>query len=80
MTPGEKLVYTRDEAAELLMISVSSVDMMIRRGMLKVARKGRLVLIPKAEVERAARTDMPRIWTAPEKSVSEFGPQLRAAG
>jgi hypothetical protein len=54
--------------------------MMIRRGMLKVARKGRLVLIPKAEVERAARTDMPRIWTAPEKSVSEFGPQLRAAG
>jgi excisionase family DNA binding protein len=62
MELSPKILFTRKEAAELLSLSVSSLDMMIARGMLKITRKGRRVLIYRTEIERVARQDVPRIW------------------
>jgi excisionase family DNA binding protein len=46
-----KLVYTRDEAAEALGISVATLDMMVKRRMIRPAPIGRRVL------PRAAKRD-----------------------
>ena len=62
MEPAPKILFTRREAAETISISLSSLDVMVARGMLKVARKGRRVLIHHSELERVARKDIPRIW------------------
>jgi Helix-turn-helix domain len=55
-----KLAYTKPEAAQLLSMSVDSLERYVL-GDLRVIRKGRMVLIPHAELERwiaanAART------------------------
>ncbi len=62
MDSTAKILYMRSEAAEMLSISVSSLDMMIGRGMLRVVRKGRRVLVHKSELERVARQNVPSIW------------------
>lgn len=62
MEPGEKLLYTRIEAARMLSISTSTVDVAIAGGMLRARRQGRRVLIEKREIEKFSRTDHPRIW------------------
>ena len=59
-----KILFSRKEASELLSLSVSSLQVMIARGMLKITRKGRRVLIHRAEIERLSRQDIPRIWPA----------------
>jgi excisionase family DNA binding protein len=64
MEPGPKLLFTRKEAADALSICVSSVDVMIARGMIRVIRKGRRVMVPKAELERAAKRDDVVMWPA----------------
>jgi excisionase family DNA binding protein len=65
MDPPPKILYTRREAAQMLSICVSSLDVMIARGMLRAVRKGRRVLVHRAELDRVARQDIPQIW--PEK-------------
>jgi excisionase family DNA binding protein len=62
MDPAPKIVYSRAEAAEMLSISVSSLDVLIATGRLKATRKGRRVLIHAAEIERMATLEIPRIW------------------
>lgn len=66
MDPAPKLLYTRKDAADMLSISVSSLDTMIGRGMLRAIRKGRRVLIHKTELERIARQNIPAIWPTKE--------------
>ena len=66
MDPAPKLLYTRKDAADMLSISVSSLDTMIGRGMLRAIRKGRRVLVHKTELERVARQNIPSIWPAKE--------------
>lgn len=61
-----KLLYTRAEAAERLSLSVSTLDVTIRRGMLRVQRKGRRVLIAADELDKFVRKDIPQIWPAKE--------------
>lgn len=63
---NDRLLYSRAEAAALLSISVSSIDVMVGRGMIRSRRQGRRVLIPKTEVERVSRQNIPRIWPAKE--------------
>lgn len=62
MDPAPKIVYSRAEAAEMLSISVSSLDVLISTGRLKAVRKGRRVLIHIGEIERIASQEIPRIW------------------
>lgn len=69
MEPSVKTLFSRREAAAALAVSVSTLDVMIARGMLRAARFGRRVLIHRDEIERCgrriARGDMPGVW--PEK-------------
>jgi excisionase family DNA binding protein len=62
MEPAPKILYSRVEAAEMLSISVSSLDVLISTGRLKAIRKGRRVLMHVNEIERWAGQDIPRIW------------------
>lgn len=65
---GRKLLYTRKEAAELLSISVASLQILIHRGEIRIRHFGSRQLIPHAELERLAQRDVAQIW--PQK-----GPQ-----
>jgi excisionase family DNA binding protein len=62
MDPAPKILFSRAEAAEMLSISVSSLDVLIATGRLKASHKGRRVLIHVAEIERMAAREVPRIW------------------
>lgn len=64
MQPSEKLLFTRAEAAAMLSLSESTLDVAIARGMLRARRNGRRVLIEKRELEKFSRADHPRIWPA----------------
>jgi excisionase family DNA binding protein len=57
MTMTGKILYSRQEAAELLSLSLRSVVMLIDRGELPVRRIGRRVLVPRASLEAFARRD-----------------------
>jgi excisionase family DNA binding protein len=62
MEPSEKLLFTRKEAAEMLSLSVATLDVAIARGMLRARRQGKRVLVEKRELEKFSRADHPRIW------------------
>lgn len=82
MNPAPKILYSRAEAAEMLSISVSSLDVLIATGRLKAVHKGRRVLIHAAEIERMAAKEIPHIWPSrrerakPQSSLRNSG-QLR---
>jgi excisionase family DNA binding protein len=74
----ERLLYSREEAAAMLSISASTLDVAIGRGMLRIVRKGRRVLIHKAELERFSRRDAPSaIWPAKSVRIDEAGSSRR---
>lgn len=56
------LLYSRQEAARLLNISISSLEVMVGRGMLKPIHKGRRVMFSRAEIEREAKKEHSAIW------------------
>ena len=61
-----KLLYTRNEAAELLSISVESLDLIILHGDIRVRHVGRRRLVHREELERFAKSKaITAIW--PEK-------------
>lgn len=62
MEPLQKLLFTRQEAAAMLSVSTSTLDMMVAQGMIRAVRKGRRVLLHKNELARAAMKNFPRIW------------------
>jgi len=62
MLPSEKLLFSKEEAAEMLSFSLSTMNVAIGRGMIRVRRNGRRVMIEKRELEKFARADHPRIW------------------
>jgi excisionase family DNA binding protein len=64
MLPSEKLLFSRREAAELLSLSVSTLDVAVAQGMIRVRRMGRRVMFEKREIERFSRMDHQRIWPA----------------
>ncbi len=68
-----KLLYSRPEAAEALSLSVSTIDVLIGRGMLRVRRQGRRVLIPHSEIERFAKRDVATIWPAKQNGLTVRG-------
>jgi excisionase family DNA binding protein len=62
MSSPAKFLYRREEAADALGYSVSTVDMLIATGQLRATRTGRRVLVPAAEIERYAKRPPRRLW------------------
>ena len=52
--PAKRLLYSREEAAEILSLSVHTIARDIRLGRIKVRHYGRRVLIPSSELVRIA--------------------------
>ena len=57
MHPVEKLTVNRFEAAEMLSISLRTLDYLLACGELRARRVGRRVLIPREELQRFLRRD-----------------------
>jgi excisionase family DNA binding protein len=57
----EKVLYTRNEAAHLLSVSIATLDRLIANKFLLVRRVGRRVLIHQGEIMKFARKDTPVI-------------------
>ncbi len=57
MEPQPKLLYTKREAAQLLSLSVRSIDYLITSCEIASRRVGRRVLIHRDAIERFARQD-----------------------
>jgi len=55
----EKLLYSRQDAAVALSVSLRSIDYLISDGKLTARRIGRKTLIPVTEIRRFARGDHP---------------------
>lgn len=68
MEAAAKVLYSRKEAAAALAVSVSTLDVMVQRGMVRAVRFGRRVLIHRDEIERRGRKiaagDGPGVWPA----------------
>ena len=50
----KKLLFSKDESAQVLGVCLQTINHLISRGELRVRRLGRRVLIPRSEVERFA--------------------------
>jgi excisionase family DNA binding protein len=61
---SERLLFSRDEAAQMLSVSPRSITYMIDSNRLSVTRLGRRTLIHRAELERFARIDQPNFRIA----------------
>jgi len=68
-----KLLYSRLDAAEALSLSVSTIDMLVGRGMLRARRQGRRVLIPHAEIERFSKREFVSLWPAKQNGKTVRG-------
>lgn len=55
----EPLLYDRKSAAHMLGISLRAIAYLIAGGKIKTRRIGSRVLVPAAEIQGVARTDMP---------------------
>lgn len=55
----QRLLYDKRTAAALLSISIRSLEYMIAKSEIKVRRLGSRVLVPRIEVEKLARRDVP---------------------
>jgi excisionase family DNA binding protein len=60
MGPSPKILYGRNDAAEILSISARTLDRLIAAGEIKAIRKGSRIMIHCNELERWARKDDPR--------------------
>jgi excisionase family DNA binding protein len=58
----QPLLHTRAEAAELLKISTSSLDILIARGLLPTRKIGRRRHVPRSALLAFAKKNVPRIW------------------
>jgi len=62
LTERPRLSLSRREAAKELSMCEASLDMLIQRRIVRATRKGRRVIISRAEVERVAAMSIDRIW------------------
>ena len=75
----KRLLYSRREAAEQLSLSLSTVDMLIGRGLLRVRRMGKRVLVPDEEIVRYSRRGMAQLWPAKQNGKTVRGYRYGAA-
>lgn len=62
----EPILLSRKDSAQLLGISLRSVDYAIARGLIRPRRIGRRVMLPRTELLRFASKDHGQITPAPE--------------
>jgi excisionase family DNA binding protein len=67
-----KLLYTRAESAEMLSLSVRTVDRLIATGKLRVRQMGRRMLIHHADLEKFAGKDVVQIRTGDARAAQPF--------
>jgi len=70
---GEKLAVNRFEAAQLLSISLRTLDSLVAGGELRGRRVGRRIVFPIEELRRFLRTDHP----LPHKAPTDNSPHVR---
>jgi hypothetical protein len=63
-TETQRLLYSRAAAAQLLSISISTLDIAILRGLLPCRKIGKKVLVPHASLKAFSQKNFPRIWLA----------------
>jgi excisionase family DNA binding protein len=66
MELAPKLLFSRKQAAEILDVSLASIQELLHRGLLRGIRMGNEVKIHRDELERFARKGAPQIW-APKR-------------
>ncbi len=62
---SEQFLFDRKSAAAAIGISIRGLDYLISTGKVRVRRLGKRVLVPRAELERLASGDQPRIVPEP---------------
>lgn len=55
----DKLLYSKEETAEIIGLSKHTISRDIARGLIQVRHYGRRVLVPRSEIERIAEHGMP---------------------
>jgi len=65
---SDRALFSRKEAAAYVGVSLSTLDVITARGLVRVRRIGRRVLIHHAELDRFVRADHPRIWPEKQKN------------
>jgi hypothetical protein len=75
----EKLLYSKQDAAEALSLSVRSIDYLITTQRLPMRRVGGKVMIPAGAVRRFAREDHPERVRGDGQAVSIYSKAQRAS-
>jgi Helix-turn-helix domain len=75
----EKLLYSKQDAAEALSLSVRSIDYLITTQRLPMRRVGGKVMIPAAAVRRFARGDHPERVRGDGRVISIYSKTRRSA-
>jgi len=60
----QRLLYSRAEAAQLLSISISTLDIAIFRGLITARKIGRKRLVPHAALVAFSQKNVPVVWPA----------------
>jgi excisionase family DNA binding protein len=68
MVYTEPLAFNRREAADVLRVSLRTVDYLLAQGNLRGRRIGRRIVIPKTEIDRLLRRDTPIGHPIPSQS------------
>jgi excisionase family DNA binding protein len=68
MVYTEALAFNRREAADVLRVSLRTVDYLLAQGNLRGRRIGRRIVIPKTEIDRLLRRDTPIDHPIPSQS------------
>lgn len=61
-SPAPRLLYTRKEAAQLLSLAVTTLDVALSRGMLSSRKIGKKRLIPHASLVAFSQKSIGAIW------------------
>lgn len=60
--PAPRMLYTRREAAKILSLSVSTIQMLVSRGLLSSRKIGSKRLIPHASLVAFSQKNLPSLW------------------
>ncbi|HEV1992476.1 MAG TPA: excisionase family DNA-binding protein [Candidatus Dormibacteraeota bacterium] len=71
----DRLLYSRAEAAERLSLSISTVDMLLARGLLGSRKLGSKRLIPHAALVAFSQKNLPKLWPS-KRAGKTFRPAI----
>jgi len=68
-----KVLFSREESAEYLELSLASLDILIAKGQIATVKRGRRVFVHRDELERLARVSFDDIWRTPPARWKQHG-------